>query len=1023
MSNNIRAFISYSHDSPEHEQRVLALAERLRKDGIDAQVDQYVNGTPLQGWHRWMLDELDAADFVLLICTETYYRRFRGHEHATGAGADFEGALITQEIYKKHSRTVKFIPIIFGADDEQYIPEPVPSVTHYRLDSQAAYEGLYDFLLGQAGVEPGALGDLRRKERRRAEPLTFPAEPMAGAPKIVEPKAQPATPALPQNIAPTRLRHSAERLIGREAEMARLDAAWADPATHVLTIVAFGGVGKTSLVARWAAGLAQRDYDGAGYFDWSFYSQGTREEGGASADQFIKRALEFFGDEEMAAGAASPWDKGARLAQLVAERRALLVLDGLEPLQYPPGPLAGELRDPAVAALLKGLAQSNSGLCVVTTRARVKDLDAFRGTTAPELLLHHLSTPAGVELLHTLGVQGREEEFKTLVEEVRGHALTLNLLGRYLVRAHDGDIRRRDQVRFEKADDDVQGGHAFKAMAAYERWLAPPEPHQAWWWPFSRQRHPSNEAGARQLAILRLMGLFDRPADAECLRALRQAPAIRGLTEPIVELADDDWNVALAALGDCGLVAVPETGLGALDAHPLIRKYFAERLRDNAPKAWQKAHSRLYEHLKDSVEYQPDTLDSLQPLYQAVAHGCQAGRHQEAHGEVYRDRIIRGDEFYTTKQLGALGTNLGAVACFFDQPWTAVSPLLAPQDRGWFLNEAAFHLRALGRLSEALQSIRAALAVVINLKDWKNAAAGVGTLSDLELILGNVSSAVVDAEQGVAYADRSGHVFPRTINRCILADALHQAGRQDEAQALFREAEDMQAGEDPQYPLLYALQGFLYCDLLLSQPERIGWRSMIRWRDTGPENGNSSGVAAKLLEVARRGQEMFNWRLPRDSLLAIALEHLTMGRAMLYHCVMQRNGSAILSAVGTELPIDAAQTQNHLDAAVDGLRLAGQIDHLPRGLLSRAWLRFLHGDHDGARTDLDEAWEIAERGPMRLHMADIHLYRARLFHAVQPYPWESPHVDLAAARKLIEECGYWRRKEELEYAEAAAKNW
>jgi hypothetical protein len=45
------------------------------------------------------------------------------------------------------------------------------------------------------------------------------------------------------------------------------------------------------------------------------------------------------------------------------------------------------------------------------------------------------------------------------------------------------------------------------------------------------------------------------------------------------------------------------------------------------------------------------------------------------------------------------------------------------------------------------------------------------------------------------------------------------------------------------------------------------------------------------------------------------------------------------------------------------------------------------------------------------------------FEVKKPYPWDSPHEDLAAARKLIEQCGYWRRKEELEDAEEAAKNW
>ena len=58
---------------------------------------------------------------------------------------------------------------------------------------------------------------------------------------------------------------------------------------------------------------------------------------------------------------------------------------------------------------------------------------------------------------------------------------------------------------------------------------------------------------------------------------------------------------------------------------------------------------------------------------------------------------------------------------------------------------------------------------------------------------------------------------------------------------------------------------------------------------------------------------------------------------------------------------------------------------------------------------------------MRLFMADIHLYRARLFFREATYPWESLAADLAAARKLTEQCRYWRRKEELEDAEEAIR--
>ena len=66
--------------------------------------------------------------------------------------------------------------------------------------------------------------------------------------------------------------------------------------------------------------------------------------------------------------------------------------------------------------------------------------------------------------------------------------------------------------------------------------------------------------------------------------------------------------------------------------------------------------------------------------------------------------------------------------------------------------------------------------------------------------------------------------------------------------------------------------------------------------------------------------------------------------------------------------------------------------------------------------------------PLIFHPWDIHLHRARLFHAVSPYPWagddmekRGPKDDLAEARRLIEKHGYWRRKEELEDAETALK--
>lgn len=178
--SDITVFISYSHDSAAHRKRVLSLSERLRADGIATLLDQYVNGSPVQGWPRWMLDQLDAAVYVLVVCSETYYRRFRGHEApAKGKGVDWEGALITQELYDSRSRTLKFVPIFLGTANSAHIPEPLRAVNYYALTSEDAYQRLHDFLLGYAGVKPGPIGTLPPQARKRGTALRFddPAAP------------------------------------------------------------------------------------------------------------------------------------------------------------------------------------------------------------------------------------------------------------------------------------------------------------------------------------------------------------------------------------------------------------------------------------------------------------------------------------------------------------------------------------------------------------------------------------------------------------------------------------------------------------------------------------------------------------------------------------------------------------------------------------------------------------------------------------------------------------------------------
>ena len=138
-------------------------------------------------------------------------------------------------------------------------------------------------------------------------------------------------------------------------------------------------------------------------FGWSFYRQGTV---GALRPQmnFLTLLSAWFGDPDPRIGTA--WEKGERLAKLIAHRRTLLVLDGLEPLQNPPGPQEGRLREPSLQALLRELAAFNTGLCVITTRLPVADIADHERTSALRRDLEQLSSDAGAKLLRALGVKG-----------------------------------------------------------------------------------------------------------------------------------------------------------------------------------------------------------------------------------------------------------------------------------------------------------------------------------------------------------------------------------------------------------------------------------------------------------------------------------------------------------------------------------------------------------------------------------------------------------------------------------------
>ena len=412
-------------------------------------------------------------------------------------------------------------------------------------------------------------------------------------------------------------------------------------------------------------------------FGWSFYRQGSSG-GTSSADEFLDAALIWFGDPDPRVGTA--WEKGERLAKLVAHRRTLLVLDGLEPLQNPPGSQEGRVREPALQALLRELAAFNKGLCVITTRSPVADIADYERTSAPRHHLEQLSTEAGAKLLRALGVVGQEAELRSASDAFSGHSLALTLLGSYLADAYNGDIRCRKEVSERLAHDVRQGAHARKVMESYQTWFGE----------------------GPELSVLRMLGLFDRPADEKALSALLKSPAIPGLTESLTDLSPTEWRAILARLRRTRLLAGEDPhNPGQLDTHPLVREYFGEQLRSQQTDAWKECNRRLFHYYRTLAPQLPNSFQEMEPLFSAVICGCNACLFRDALHEVYIPRIQRGDAHFAANVLGATGPVLSALVHFFaDGRWgslvetAAEGQSLTAEDKLFILMQAAKYLTA-----------------------------------------------------------------------------------------------------------------------------------------------------------------------------------------------------------------------------------------------------------------------------------------------------------------------------------------
>ncbi|RSM73155.1 hypothetical protein DMB66_03755 [Actinoplanes sp. ATCC 53533] len=791
---------------------------------------------------------------------------------------------------------------------------------------------------------------------------------------------------------------TAPELFGREDELRTLHDAWLSDDVQILSVVAPGGVGKSALVNQWLREMRGCDYLGARkLFAWSFYSQGTRENM-VSADDFVSSALQQLGDD--APPTMSPPARGARLAALIRRHRFLLVLDGLEPLQHPETApdVGGTLTDSSMAALLRDLAKPGwDGLCLITTRVPLADL-AAAGRAVPatvaELDLGNLGDRAGALLLQSLiGPQRDLTVAEEAVREVMGHALAINLLGRYLRDVQGGQLAGRFALR-DLTVAVADGGHARRIMETYAEWLA---------------RYDRSA----ELAILEMIGLFDRPAPYAAIEAVLTETELGRSVPGLDDLGGATWVDCVASLRHMGLLGSETEGLpGTLDTHPLVREHFRDRLRSTAPELWTAGHRALYTYFQRRAPQLPSSAEGMSLLYEAVNHGCAIDQHQEVFDTVLQPRIWRDPRAsYSTRTLGMTGSEIVALSNYFHpHQWTELRDIpLSRQARLMVLTNAGLRLRQIGQLNDARASCGAVFHAVDPSADqpaeMADASYTASLYCELLVIAGHLQTpgpdspdtARASAELAIDFASRCEDPYFKMYSRSCLAEVDFMVGDLGRAGELFAEAEaiSLKLGANPPFGYSQTLYRYGYYVIetggaagLLTDAKDPGW---------GLNGGNSTPLS----------------RAIRPLVLAAA------------HRAQAERGALDRSRL--------AEVVARMDAVIVELRGVGYTDYIVRGLLERAHLlrvRQAPEDYAKALEDLDEAIIETTRGGMHLLAADVHLQRAACHLAVWPSltPEQRNEAAARAARALAEAArrvrslGYGRRYPMLADLERQARD-
>lgn len=705
--------------------------------------------------------------------------------------------------------------------------------------------------------------------------------------------------------------------IGRENELSFLDSCWINPTVNVVEVIAFGGTGKSSLINKWLSEFGQSLYrDAEKIYAWSFYWQGQSSESNSSGDYFIEHALAWFGDEKPSKG--TPWSKAARLANLIRESKTLLILDGLEPLQYPPGKKHGQVENPAVSFLIRELASSNPGLMIITTRSIVADVKAFNDGRVATLHLKNLAESEGIELLRQCGVKGSRKQYESVVRSYSGHPLSLSLIAGYLENVHRGELVKLT-IDHSLLDDTHHESHVSRIMSDYMQWL---------------EGRPGQQ-------ILQLVSLIERTTKAVEVRNIARMRLESGVTDRIFSISDAGFMYAIQELVfvkllNSKLIGGEET----LECHPLVKDCISKELRTRKNEQWQKGNQWIFEYLLAQSPEDPQNMEEMEPLFHAVVHGTRAGNFEEAF-DLYFSKIKKGQ--FSMFAEGSHHADQSCIRCFFESEWTKPTARLGRESQMYLITSAATNLIYLGEIAEAIAPFEISITWFVENEDWLQASVAAAPLLSMYIASGKLDSAANLIEEMEQVIQRSENEIAIAMASNFKAYSNYLAGDFEKAGRMFQQADLVLSKPIPDSPVVFPTISSYYCKYLLE--------------------------VGRLSEALERSLKTFAWRQRKTWQVAIDTTSIYASDLLVLGLIFLKLGDKINARI-------------QLDKQVELFRSADEWLYLPTGLNSRAKLHLALRDLESATKDLQESLEISEQTGAKfgeweacLDLAQLHIYK------------------------------------------------